>query len=173
MTEVTIDQIHLGIEEELNQLRDEMVAHTTEVKRFQREGSGKISKITAVDLIELDMEDAVTRLVEDPSPSNIEKLFLLQISRVVAARIESGAVLGSRAEAMKEPVVPKPKSSRRMKAKPEAPVEALESNQDFLTELEKVEIVALAAVPVITAPTPESAPVVQLTPADNGVLDLL
>jgi len=190
--EVTIEDIHAGLREELEMFGASVLAYAVDVSQFQRKGG--ISTITAADLFSLGMDDALSDIEEDPANSgpSIEQLATLYLARMVAARIASGAVLGSRSAAMKEnPSKEKPKKARTKKAAKDAqelataPVpavaeteivsetepesdpitEVLESNQAFLAQSDEPTVdPAIETVP--------SEPI-ELTKADNGVLDLL
>lgn len=193
--EITPEYIKTGLREEIEEFTKTALANM-DPTQFQRKG--RLSQITAADLITLEMDETLSDIEEDPlnSGSAIERLAYLHFARMVAARIASGAVLGSRAEAMAEPV--KPKAVRKSKAKKDAEekaaeptppvtepevepapvVEVLESDQTFLTEQAEAEEAAAndtdvepeAETPVEEV-TPEEVPT--LTKADNSVLDLL
>jgi len=185
--EVTREYVQTGLREEIDLFTHQVLAKVTkDTSQFHRKN--RISSIKASELISIEMDDVLTQIDEDPpnSASAIEHLAYLYFARMVASRIESGAVLGSRSEAMKE----KPKKARTKKAAKDAqelatapvpavaetevvpaPVtEVLESDQDFLAQLD--ELTPADTTADLPTETPEDEPV-ELTRADNGVLDLL
>lgn len=192
MTDITLDQIHAELRAELESFTALVLDRADDASTFQRTG-GRMSKITAADLITLEMDETLADIEEDPAgaESSIETLAFLHFARLVAARIASGKVLA--ADKPKAAVARKPRTKKaaakdaETKAEdlPTPPVtepevepaplaEVLESDQVFLatqaSDPTPGSIDSLTDTLTEAAPT---APVVELTKADTGVLDLL
>lgn len=188
--EITREYVQTGLREEIETFTHQALVRVTEdVKDFLP--SGRIAHLKASDRMSIQMDEALARIEADPANSGtaIEDLAYLFFARMVAARIEAGAVLGSRSEEMSKPVKKKPaaktKAAKAAEEKAEEPtppvtepevepepvVEVLESNQDFLAQSDEP---LLGDAPVETpAEAPADDESIELNKADNGILDLL